>query len=260
VTWRLLAASTAGTSHLRRGIPCQDAHQVLSLANGGFVAAAADGAGSAKHSDRGSRIAVECAVAYLADAVGSASCLDEDSCRRLLQNALEKVRSDIAAACVSPLDSGEASRSSDFATTLLMCFAAGSTLAACQVGDGAIVELENGVVRALTLPVRGEYLNETTFVTSEDFMASASFAVKEVHDTQSLTIFTDGIQSLAMRLSDDAPFAPFFQNIHAYACSPKANSDALKAFLDSERVCERTDDDKTIVVAVRKTERGNAVE
>ena len=84
--------------------------------------------------------------------------------------------------------------------------------------------------------------------------------MKEVHDTQSLTIFTDGIQSLAMRLSDDEPFAPFFQNIHAYACSPKANSDALKAFLDSERVCERTDDDKTIVVAVRQPERSNAVE
>jgi hypothetical protein len=250
--WRLFGASTAGTSHRRKGIPCQDAHQIVSLPGGGFAAAAADGAGSAKHAERGSRIAVESAVAFLAKGIESPNRLDEASGRELLQGALEKARAVIAAECRAS-DSEPALQVSDLATTLLLCFATGSTVGACQVGDGAIVELEDGgVVHALTKPVRSEYLNETTFVTSDHFLASASYAVKEGHNIQGLILFTDGIQSLAMRLSDDAPFAPFFQNIHSYACGPNANAETLTAFLDSERVCERTDDDKTIVVAVRQ--------
>jgi hypothetical protein len=79
------------------------------------------------------------------------------------------------------------------------------------------------------------------------------YAVKEMHDMESVMLFTDGIQSLAMRLSDDTPFPPFFQNIYHYGCKSNASSDALAAFLDSERVCERTDDDKTLIVAVRQS-------
>ena len=45
--WNVAAATVAGASHLRRGLPTQDAHQWKVLADGIFVAAIADGAGSA---------------------------------------------------------------------------------------------------------------------------------------------------------------------------------------------------------------------
>ncbi len=236
--WRPLGASVLGTSHGRSGIPCQDANNYLVLPNGFMVAAIADGAGSAKHADRGASLAVDCAVKHLSARLTAGDSLDE-ACLKLLLEA-------------PSVSNSHPVRLSDLATTLLICVVTDSHVGACQIGDGAIVELSgSGEVRTLTKPARGEYINETTFVTSDDFADALSCVVKDSRDTHGIVLFTDGIQSLAMRLSDDTPFDPFFHNIEKYASSPGANSEALKSFLESERVCERTDDDKTLVVAVR---------
>lgn len=56
--------SLTGKSHLARGIPCQDAHAIVKLNNGWWIAAVADGVGSASHSQIGSYIAAYECVRY----------------------------------------------------------------------------------------------------------------------------------------------------------------------------------------------------
>src|SRR4051794_33650646 len=61
--WRTAFASVIGTSHIKTGIPCQDASacSVINAEDGSeiLVAAAADGAGTASRSEAGAALAVE---------------------------------------------------------------------------------------------------------------------------------------------------------------------------------------------------------
>jgi hypothetical protein len=70
---------------------------------------------------------------------------------------------------------------------------------------------------------------------------------------------SDGLTRLALKMPSYEPHVPFFQPLFAYIeeTSP-ANSNVkaeqqMAAFLASERVSARTDDDKTLVLAVRST-------
>ena len=249
--WRLFGASVSGTSHLKTGIPCQDAHRYVVLDTGVVIAAVADGAGSAKHADRGSVLAVEHAVTWLSNHLSartSSNGIHEADALELMHTMTCEVRANLE----TTVD-GDDVVLADFATTLLVCFATKSLLAACQVGDGAIVSITDaGKVQTLTQPNHGEYINETTFLTSDTFADAASYVVQESSATNSIFMFTDGIQSLALNLSDYKPHTPFFKNIEQYARSAGANSAAVASFLASDRVCERTDDDKTLVIAVRQ--------
>jgi hypothetical protein len=250
--WRLLGASVPGTSHLKTGIPCQDAHRFVALDSGVVIAAVADGAGSAKHADRGSLLVVDHAVSWLSTALSASVAWNESDSLDLLRVMTREVRTHLESASQQAND-GESTTLSDFATTLLVCFVTDSIVAACQIGDGAIVSAnDQGEVHTLTQPSHGEYINETTFLTSDGYADAASYTVRESSRTHGIFLFTDGIQSLALNLSDYSPFSPFFQNIGKYAQSAGANSAAVASFLASERVCERTDDDKTLVIAVRQ--------
>ncbi len=56
--------SIVGKSHIAKGICCQDNHKIVKLENGWFIAAVADGVGSAKNSHIGSKIATETVVSF----------------------------------------------------------------------------------------------------------------------------------------------------------------------------------------------------
>src|SRR2546427_825360 len=252
--WRAIGASVTGSSHTLAGLPCQDANRFAVLPNDVLIAAVADGAGSVRFAERGSSLAVATAVDYLRLHLTSLEALDERACLRLLKEAATAVRNRLeSAATVERFSSpGREALSSEFATTLLICFVTSVYTAAYQVGDGAIVELtSSGDILPLTMPDRGEHINETTFITSSDYAARASHIVKQSTSTDSVALLTDGIQSIALTLSDNEPFAPFFNQLFRYAKSSEANSHELAAFLASDRVCERTDDDTTLVIAAK---------
>ena len=139
----------------------------------------------------------------------------------------------------------------DFGTTLLFCLVTDSFIATCQVGDGAIVEKRsNGEIRALTSPQKGEYANETTFLTSKGCVSAASLSVASSSDTDAIALFTDGIELICMQLPALTPFAPFFNHLFDRAKSG-ASSEDIEVFLGSAKVCANTADDKTLVIAVR---------
>lgn len=138
----------------------------------------------------------------------------------------------------------------NFATTLLVAVVSDGSVAAAQIGDGAIVLSDAEGIQALMLPDHGEYLNETVFLTSNDYKERARVVVLPHHGSRALALLTDGLEGLALNLAEGSAHMPFFAPLFRFAAEPDASEAELASFLESARVCARTDDDKTLLLAV----------
>jgi hypothetical protein len=148
----------------------------------------------------------------------------------------------------------------EFAATLTVVTATAEHLAVGQVGDGiAVAEGDEGLFLAAA-PQRGEYANEVALLTSPQAVAGATIASFQT-GIRSVAVSTDGLLRLAVRLPSHEPHAPFFRPLFAFV-SETADAVAADAelarFLISARVTERTDDDKTLVLAVAMAIADNA--
>ena len=231
MTWRIVGASVRGTRHVREGSPCQDAHAWRVLPDGGVALAVADGAGSAAHAEAGSRAAAHAAIQALA---GDAS-LDDALAAALLAVEAEAERRGVPAR--------------ELATTLIVARAGATGVHAAQVGDGALVVEGADGMHAVTLPMGGEFVNETVFLTSPGALEGAqhaSWSGEPLH----LAAFSDGLQGLALRQPDHTPHAPFFAPLFRFARDTGDEAE-LAAFLAGPRVTARADDDLTLVLATR---------
>lgn len=140
-----------------------------------------------------------------------------------------------------------------FASTLVLLVASKGQQLTVHVGDGAIVGRDQtGEWQALSWPENGEYASTTYFV-SDDPAPKARIA-RSSHTMDAFAIFSDGIEDLALDLLASTPHVPFFRTMIApldkLADEGKdaALSKALGAFLASPRVCEKTDDDKSLIL------------
>ena len=244
--WRVVSACEAGTSHLRNGTPCQDAFAVAQ-AGESLLLFAADGAGSAARADEGSRLAVDAALEAARSELESGKPEDPDGWHLLLERIVHAVR--------KHLEAEAPERLRDLSTTLLGIIWSPEYLAALQVGDGWIVIECRGTMSSLLLPVKGEFFNETIFVTSTAFAEHARYEVLPAGEVTGVAVLTDGLEMVSMDMTDGTPHEPFFRPLFELARDPDediavAERD-LGHFLVSARICERTDDDKTLIVAVR---------
>ena len=242
--WRYLGASVAGTSHIQRNIPCQDFQEFQILGENTVVIAVADGAGSAEQAEEGSRAAALTATTFIADRLRAARPDSVEAWNGLLAQALKEARSALEQLAGTDLKS--------VATTLLLAIATPEWLATAQLGDGGIVgEFCFDELRVFSQPGNAEYINETVFLTSPDFLAHAHYTVSAAEDLTGIAVFSDGLQLLAMQYADNTAHKPFFVPVFEFACQSGSTVEELAEFLRSERVCERTDDDKTLSIAVR---------
>jgi hypothetical protein len=249
--WKILAGSAVGTSHERLGESCQDYAQatIAEATPRVLVAACADGAGSASHAGLGARIA----------------------CRGLIRAAAERLRDGLA---VSQIDSRQMLRwhaqvrgclsleasllnrdVRDFACTLLTAIVGEEGAVFSQIGDGAIVYRQGGDFKTAFWPQTGEYANTTFFLTGQDFEERLAFrAITQRIDE--IALLTDGLQPLALHYSSHSVHAPFFEPMFEQlqrAPDTQALEAPLADFLQSKPVNDRIDDDKTLVLATRRT-------
>lgn len=249
-TWRTLGISSRGTSHLKTGDPCQDAHGWRVLPCGTLVAVVADGAGTAALAEIGAGLAVKTAletVCLRLEAADGADGSDSDWHALLLGGIT---------AALQALEEEAAARQAalrDLACTLAVAIARpGAVVAAIQIGDGAVVAMEEGgEVFAVTRPAPSEYLNETTFLISPGAIAGASFAVWRGALAR-LGMLTDGLQMLALKMPAGDPHQGFFDPMFRFVASAEDQEAAvasLRNFLDSPRVRGRADDDLTLFLA-----------
>lgn len=243
--WRAIGTSVAGSSHVAGDLPCQDSHGASLLNNGALILAVADGAGSAERAAEGSREAVNSSVRFLEARLHEFLPDGAEECLQLLDAAVDSARGALQ------ILAGEQAMSS-FATTLLIAVATDRWLSVIQIGDGAIVcQLHSGDLRVLTVSGSSEYINETTFVTSAGYLKAAHRTALAIDDVRAIALLSDGLQLLALRFADNSAHAPFFDPLFEFAESPTSSVVDLEEFLRSDRVCERTDDDKTLLLAVR---------
>jgi hypothetical protein len=140
----------------------------------------------------------------------------------------------------------------DYACTLLLVVLFPDRTLAAHIGDGAIV-VDDGTLRVLSWPEQGEYANTTVFLTMENAVETA-----RVYRTEPVTrfaLFSDGLQSLALTYATEEVFAPFIESMLKPLQKPEADPTkleaALAAYLGSDGINKRTDDDKTLVLGVR---------
>jgi len=254
--WQVAAGASVGTSHRLNDTPCQDAFRAESLdmpdGTVGLMVFVADGAGSAALSRIGARIAVDGAIVFTdvfseENADRAAAAFDRTFVSALvvyIRDALAKL-ADTA---------GVALR--DLACTLLGAIALKDRTVVFQIGDGAIVFDDGSGLSLAIPPMSGEYINMTHFVVDEDVFDH--LAVRESGPVSRLAVFSDGLQRLALNLATGEPHVPFFEPFfkaleNADPHQGAAFDAALIRFLDSESVNERTDDDKTLVLALRRS-------
>ncbi len=133
MTWRFVASSVAGTSHLRDDRPGQDAHH-CSVVEGDagpvLIAVVSDGAGSSSHGGDGSAFV----CADLASRLRTLPVLSDADGAAWLRDSIDETR----AALHTRADAAELP-ARQFAATLLCAVLAEKWSAFAQVGDGAIV-------------------------------------------------------------------------------------------------------------------------
>ncbi len=135
---------------------------------------------------------------------------------------------------------------------LFAVFATDRHLAALQVGDGAIVYQEaTGTLTVACEPDHGEYLNETQFMTSNDLERHVHYRIAGGSDVRSLAMLNDGLEMLAVVSRDTTAYGRFFNPLFDFVRRNDACNEDLCQFLLSDRVCVRSDDDKTLVLAIQ---------
>ncbi|MGH2545200.1 MAG: PP2C family serine/threonine-protein phosphatase [Ardenticatenaceae bacterium] len=247
--WRVVGASVRGAAHVRGDVPCQDAHRYRVLGDGTLVVAVADGAGSAARADEGAFLAARYMVERLGEELDEVRPESAGQWAELVRLTMAEAR----CALVAHAQREEASLST-FATTLTCVVADEQWLIVGQIGDGVVVaQREDGTLVAAVQPQRGEHANETRFLTSADALEQVEVHVNPA-GARALAVMTDGMLNLALRRPDYSPHAPFFEPLLQFCAQATDGTEAeeqLVAFLSSERVCGRTDDDKTLVLATQ---------
>ena len=251
MTWRVVAASEVGTSHAATGKACEDScwAQVDSLYNGEPLLSVfvSDGAGSALRGGEGAELAIQTAAQFLSKKNRQGEFGLGDT---LATDLIIAVRDAIYARAASLLLTAR-----DFACTFLGVLSSPKGTLVLQIGDGGVViDIGMGLEVAVA-PMAGEYANMTHFVTDED--AVSVLVTKSYPDPASrVAVFSDGLQRLALTMATNTPhepfFAPFFDTLQKVTPEQEDQLHSLLVnFLGSPRVNERTDDDKTLALAVR---------
>jgi tetratricopeptide (TPR) repeat protein len=221
VTWKAIVRPAIGVSHEKQGMPCQD-YGDYGILNNVIVGAVADGAGSAKYSDVGAKLVVESVVNHLlqvAKRIQRQKCthcpsqaLSQERAEKLFTKTVSKARATLQ----QQADDKDYSIT-ELACTLLVFVATPQWVAAMQIGDGFIVTRaqEDSEYQLLFRPDKGEFANETTFVTSANAISEMQVKVLP-GKSEFICASTDGLEKLAIRILDWTPFPPFFQPLEEY--------------------------------------------
>ncbi|MGA7932663.1 MAG: PP2C family serine/threonine-protein phosphatase [Kovacikia sp.] len=256
--WKTIVRSVIGTSHLQQQLPCQDFGGDLILGDV-LIGAVADGAGSAAHSDIGAKLAVRIVLEYLTLTEAWLQ-KRQQSWRSLPHPPAQDLTKKLFTKIVTKVNLGlrkqaESSGYSvdDLACTLLIFLATPHWVAAMQIGDGFIVvRSKRKDYQLLFQPDKGEYANQTTFVTSASALAEMQICILPSHPTF-ICASTDALERVAIRMSDWTAFSPFFKPFEEYLVEtphPEKDDEYLISFLESDRLNSRTDDDKTLLLGL----------
>mgnify|MGYP003290026738 CR=1 FL=1 len=207
--WILVGASVKGNGHIESGMPCQDNHKYEFLEKGWGIAIVSDGAGSAAHSEIGSKVVVERGIIHFKNLIQKEGWIDKNvlpSDVEWLQksyNVLKAIRDDVA--MVAQKNNVELKSLS--ATCLVVIFSPIGLLSV-HIGDGRIgCKTKSEGWKAIMTPHKGEEANQTIFLVSDFWnipnyvqsgvLVPESIVVRE--PVESFALMTDGCENTAWR-------------------------------------------------------------
>lgn len=250
-------ASIVGSAHESGALPCQDSsisEVVRSKATGEILlAGVSDGAGSAKLSHIGSKIVLGTFLKICKAWIEEEGDIDPEhlfqiwleECRQTIHREAKKLGAEFR----------------DFAATAILAVVWHNKAAFFQIGDGCIVvdcfddnlpeDYSSWVFWNDRLDVE---VNVTTFVTSYDAWRKAECVIYPVR-VKHLALFTDGIEHGVMHNKTQSAHQKFFERCFNPLKNRKNSdgiSEALEKMLDSPAISSFSDDDKSLVLAVRQ--------
>ncbi|MCM1984580.1 PP2C family serine/threonine-protein phosphatase [Lyngbya confervoides] len=254
MSWNAVTYSSVGSRHLAQSLPCQDYSQFL-VEGEVLYGAVSDGAGSAKYADIGAQLAVQTCLDQLKLEFSQLEPFDAGPDPAAVVEIFERV----AAAILERL-MAEAQHKNfalkELNCTLIGFIATPDWMAAMQVGDGFIVlqHSNSAVFELLFQPEKGEYINETLFITSPGALDQLRVSV-QLGCPEFIAAATDGLEKVAIRYQDWLPHAPFFRPfkdcLQHFATGEEQQS-YLQTFLESDRLNAKTDDDKTLLICLHR--------
>lgn len=244
MTWRWASSSVIGTSHIQNGGRLQDAYAVSELVNGGIFAVVSDGAGSAKFGAFGAWLTCRFLSVRFREWIHENRELptDED-----LSNWIDELRDRISA-----IANQRDTVPRQFAATVAAIVVAPDEVVTLHIGDSAIVGRKGGEWEVLCWPENGEYASSTYFVTDDPEPRLNITRHPREHDA--FALFSDGVGDLALSHLERAAHARFFDpmirpvDVASGEGRLAELSAKLSTYLAGPSVCERTDDDKTLIL------------
>jgi hypothetical protein len=261
--WSTAYASVVGSSHKKTGAPCQDAGfcRVVLIPDGHEVllAVVSDGAGSAIRSEVGSELTVNHFMKVFTNEVQRHGGFEEINkpfvldFLRVLHNIIEARANE------------EGLQVKDFACTLVAAIIEADRAIFFQVGDGAIVisEVESEEYGWVFWPQHGEFANQTNFIVQENLEEILNFSRIDKRFDR-IALFTDGIERLVLDFANNVVHPPALRSIFDWLVQrsehqrEEAPSKEFIAYLSSDLITSRTDDDTTLVMATRASKRNES--
>jgi hypothetical protein len=211
-----------------------------------LVVAVSDGLGSAAHSEIGSALASKTAVSLVAKALEASTTPDyAHICTAAFASARDQL---VTRATADNKDVR------DYACTLLLVILTPTAWAIQHIGDGAVVGIApDQSVRTLSTPDNGEFINSTYPLTSADYASHMRFATGN-ETLYGIAVVSDGVQPMCINYKTGAAypgfFAPLVQWLAGLQDLTRAD-EVLGSMLDSAQFRQKSDDDMTLVLAVR---------
>ncbi|MGY4856850.1 PP2C family serine/threonine-protein phosphatase [Cryobacterium sp. AP23] len=249
--WFVVGASVPGTSHLDAGIGCDDAFAYVLPGGGVALAAVSDGAGSRSGTSAlGAYSACQAIVAAATrpEFVSTVSAEDADQLERRMRLLFQEALMGIEAAAA---ENGVST--SALSATLAVALVTPLHTIFGQVGDGIVVSDRNAGISTHIPEDKGEYANETVFLTSQRAIDS-DLRIEVVDGVTAFGLSTDGLRYRVLHLDTGAPYAPFFaglwDRVYERDIMGAELSAAINALGDAQ-----TGDDKTLVIGILRPMR-----
>ncbi len=236
--------SLKGRSHNEQSLPCQDAHIAVQLTDTIWLAAVADGVGSASRSEQGSTLAVTALADFCSTTVQT--CPDwiellKDGFCNALDAVTTKSQEEQTALC-------------EYDTTLTAVIYDGTQVAYGQSGDGGVIGMDcDGHYELLTQVQKGEAFNEVCPLRCGQSKWTFSQMEKEY---SGLLLLTDGVLDVTVpTLLSGQPEPLYINFIRRFLsketlCSKPEEKERLSegcaAFLESS-FCSAITDDMTVL-------------
>lgn len=254
-TWRLAHASAIGLAHLNQQTECQDrfACRIVETENDGevLICVIADGAGSASNGQDGAQLACHLFVEQISDFLQNKNASISSLSIEFGQGWIQYFQSEIV-----KIANDQKKNLRDYASTLVSAVIGRNSAAFFQIGDGAIIisKDETDELIFAVEPLETLYVNMTDFITDAEAIERLRFELVEKSVTD-LIMFSDGISPVAIDYQTNQPHTPFLKPMISplktgIGFNEKLN-DKLENFLCSPKINEKTDDDKTLIIASR---------